>query len=85
MLEDHEKAHMHWHRATEGGMKGKTAFKKLATRLRSQCKLNDENSTDKVPLSQNAQNPKNALDKNTLKNKKRKTSLHPRLTTHTSS
>ena len=84
MLEEHEKAHMHWHRATEGGMKGKTAFTKLATPLRSQCKLNDENSTEKVPLSQNAQTQKSTRQKHTEKIRK-KTSLHPRLTTHTSS
>ena len=83
MLEEHEKAHMHWHRATEGGMKGKTAFTKLATPLRSQCKLNDENSTEKVPLSQNAQTQKCTRQKHT-ENKKRKraythVSLHTRL------
>ena len=78
MLEEHEKAHMHWHRATEGGMKGKTAFTKLATPLRSQCKLNDENTTEKVPLSQNAQTQNCTRQKHTEKEKK-ENELTPRL------
>ena len=49
MLEEHEKAHMHWNRATEGGMKGQTAFTKLHPPLASQCKINDENIPKRVP------------------------------------
>ena len=84
MLEEHEKAHMHWHRSTEGGMKGETAFTKLATPLRSQCKLTDANTSEKVPLSQKRTNPKLHQTRTLKKKRKRKTNLQHVFTTHTS-
>ena len=82
MLEEHEKAHMHWNRCTEGGMRGKTAFTKLHTQLKSQCKINDENTTEKVPFPQN-QKLIFALDKKHWEQKRQRTystfSLHTRL------
>ena len=50
ILEEHEKAHMHWHRSTEGGMRGITAFKRLATPLSKQCHLHEEKRTRTVPF-----------------------------------